>query len=381
MKNFTIGVDGQGLFQESPLGHIKATISLYRAAVQLGRELNFIFYTYPPQKSITEVIGSHPNCTMKVLDPWGSSIINYQSLWQELCLPLALMQNRVSLLHCTCNRLPRFVPCPSISTIYDLQPLHDNCSPSTYEKCFRHYGRVLRGSKVIITCSNYSKQEIVSLYGSEYSDKIQVVPLAVPALLKSKEITKTSPIASTTRRKYILGLGNNNHPRKNIRHLIACHLELQEDAGLNYDWELILCGMNQVSQDEICSTYSKHPKFDSLKMLDYVEETELSDLYKNAQAFVYPSLYEGFGLPILEAMSLGCPVIAANTTSIPEVSGDAAILVEPTDKIELKGALLSLRNQDFISELRLKGQKNVARFSWENSAHKLLSLYEKVLLS
>jgi len=160
--------------------------------------------------------------------------------------------------------------------------------------------------------------------------------------------------------KYILYLGS-DHPRKNIDGIIEAFEFIKEKYKIPH--KLILAGMQQDG------------KWQDIIFMKYVDENKKWELLKNAEVFVFPSFYEGFGMPVLEAQKMGVPVVASNTGALPEILGDSALLVNPNNSDEISEAIYKALSDEYLSnELVRKGYENVKRFSWPNCADETLKI-------
>lgn len=179
--------------------------------------------------------------------------------------------------------------------------------------------------------------------------------------------------------KYLLGLST-LEPRKNSAYLIQCFYKLILENNLN-DVYLVLVGAKGWLYDEIFKTVQSYPQLQNRVICTgYVDDKDLSSIYSGATAFIYPSLYEGFGLPPLEAMQCGLPVITSNTSSLPEVVGDAGIIVDPKDEDSLCQAMLTLlSNGKLRTNLKQKGLERAKQFSWSKCADETIEIYKKIV--
>ena len=167
-------------------------------------------------------------------------------------------------------------------------------------------------------------------------------------------------------------------PRKNAERLIHAYgrLHAREDPG----WDLVLAGRVGWLAEPILAAARSSPAAEAIHVLGYVNEEDVAVLRRQAKFFCYPSLHEGFGLPVLEAQSQGVPVLTSNRSSLPEVAGDAALLVDPEDVDEIAQAMLRLsRDEELRTELVAKGHENVKRFSWEKAARETLAVLKRAM--
>jgi glycosyltransferase involved in cell wall biosynthesis len=178
---------------------------------------------------------------------------------------------------------------------------------------------------------------------------------------------------------YILSVGS-IQPRKNLGRLIASYSYLRQSRAQSKLPKLVLVGKRAWLYDETLRAIQDSKLLDSIILTGYVPQQDLPALYSGAVCFVYPSFFEGFGLPPLEAMKCGTPVIAGNRTSLPEVVGDAGLLVDPLDVRALGSAIERLIcNSDFRNELRLKGLNQAEKFDWRETARRTLDVYKEVV--
>jgi glycosyltransferase involved in cell wall biosynthesis len=215
-------------------------------------------------------------------------------------------------------------------------------------------------------------------------ERIFVTPFAADAGVFHRE-TSSERIEQARRRygilpgPYLLSLGT-VEPRKNLPRLLRCFFRLAEADAFS-DLQLLLVGPTGWKTEEIFSTIESRPELRSrVRLAGYVPDADLAALYSGARAFVYPSLYEGFGLPVLEAMQCGAPVVTSNTSSMPEVAGDAAVCVPPADGDALYDALRRLLSDDaWAAELGRRGLERSRRYSWDLTAEATIQAYRCML--
>lgn len=230
----------------------------------------------------------------------------------------------------------------------------------------------------IITISQNSKKEIIEFYNAS-PDKVSIINPSY-----SKDIFKPQKKDSIEKIKEKYKIGSNYflftsslEPRKNVLGIIKAYVSLPLE--IRKENSLVLVGGKGWKDEEIWLEIEKQRKQgNKIITPGYVLEEELPIFYSGANIFLYPSIYEGFGIPILEAMACGAPVITSNISSMPEVAGDAALLVNPEKSEEIKEAIIEIVNNDNLrKDLIDKGFKQIKKFSWEESAKKLLEVFKK----
>jgi glycosyltransferase involved in cell wall biosynthesis len=232
----------------------------------------------------------------------------------------------------------------------------------------------------IITISEFSKREIIR-YLNISPDKIDVVPCGVNTKkfqpIKNRNIIEDSKKKYSIKNEYVLYLGT-LEPRKNLIRLIKAYNKLKIDKNIP---NLILAGRKGWLYEEIFECIHRLRLEGSVLYIGYVADEDTVPLICGATAFLFPSLYEGFGMPPLEAMACGTPVLTSNVSSLPEVVGDAALLVDPlnVDDIYKKMRML-IFDTNLRKKLIRKGMERISTFSWDNAAIRLMEIYQQVVL-
>lgn len=260
----------------------------------------------------------------------------------------------------------------TVVTIHDLIPLKIPFTTLDFKKYFYYlFKQASESADLILAVSEHTKKDIVDIYGIP-EDKIKVTYQSYRA---SKEVLDDDAATylkaqKLTPEKYILFVGN-IEPKKNLKQLI------QAMAYVKKGYKLAVVGRKAWMHEGQLKGLKNFLQKDEYVFLDYVPEYELGMLYKNATCLVMPSLYEGFGLPVLEAMQHDCPVICSNRSSLPEVAGDAAIYIDPYQFGEIRDAINSLiEHPNKRAEMIKKGRERVAFFSPDNYAQRLAKAYE-----
>jgi glycosyltransferase involved in cell wall biosynthesis len=329
---------------------------------------NHTFSVYAPRGTLdSHVARAAPNFAFPAAAAQGRIARNS---WEQLALPVHLRKHRVDLLHVLHSQAPvAVVGTPIVATFHDV----------TYELMPERYGwpgRLYYGAaariaahkaKLIIAVSECVAADIRRTLAVP-GKKIRVVHEAASAQFSPASGTAVSAVRKrySLDKPYVLSVGT-LEAGKNRELLAAAHARLVASR----DVDLVVVGQRR----------NRAPQVDGVaRYLGYVPDDDLPPLYTGAAVFAFPSLYEGFGLPLLEAMACGAPVVASNTGSIPEVAGDAAILVPPTDAEALAAALDSvLSNPGRRQELIARGSERAALFSWDKAARETVEVYEEAV--
>src|ERR1041384_2123257 len=280
---------------------------------------------------------------------------------------------------------PPLAPCPVVATIHDLSFEH---LPETFNRRSRAQLRLTvrhtaRKAAQILTLSEFSRRDIVDTYRIA-PDRVSVTPAAAPSHFKpiedETELRKIREIYGIER-DYILSVSS-IQPRKNLIRLIeaySCLRGLRPEGKLP---QLVLVGKRGWLDNETFRAAQRHSANNDIAFTGYVAENDLPALYSGATCFVYPSFFEGFGLPILEAMQCGAPVIGGNRTSIPEVVGNAGLLFDPFNTNSLVQALTRvLDDLEYRTALRTRGLARAQEFDWKQTALMTLQAYQKAAVS
>jgi glycosyltransferase involved in cell wall biosynthesis len=273
----------------------------------------------------------------------------------------AMKQSAAQLFHGTNFEVPYLGTAPSILTIHDLSPWRD---PAWHDAASRVRRRTpwllrLRRARIVVTVSEAVRREVISFFGVP-STRVRAIPLAASPLFRP--IPETPPPA----RPFFLFVGT-IEPRKNVAALVEAWRATREQTGA----DLVIAGRRRADFVPL------HPE-NGLKLLGEVSDAELPRLYSQALAFVYPTHYEGFGLPVLEAMQCGCPVVTSSDPAVTEVSAGAAIHTHGA--LELADALHSIASRpDLRAERKQAGIARASAFSWQATARATRALYAEVV--
>ncbi|MBI2953257.1 MAG: glycosyltransferase family 4 protein [Chloroflexi bacterium] len=298
--------------------------------------------------------------------------------WQQLALPRRSRAAHADLLHVTGFDAPRWKPCPVVFTVHDLigALFPENLPPIARIYWSRWLPFTVRFADAVLADSECTRRDIVRLVNFP-PERITVVPAGVDEVFRPQakaEIEAFRELRGLPQ-DLILYVGT-IEPRKGIDTLIDAFA----DVAMRHPHHLLIAGKRGWYWEPILRRIADRGMEGRIHFLDYVPESDLPALYASAAVFVFPSRYEGFGLPVLEAMACGTPVICSNAASLPEVAGQAAILVPPDQSWALAEAIEAvLTDKGLGDDLREKGLHRAAEFTWEKTAQATLEVYRKVI--
>jgi len=303
--------------------------------------------------------------------------------WHQAGVVVAARRRGAALLHMTAGLGPVMGTLRTVATIHDVMPIR---FAPLFRPWYRWYAgivmpRLARRARVVITVSQAAKAEIVEWFGIA-PERIVVIPHGVDTAFTP--LDRSDPEAVATRQRYhlpqefILAVGS-LEPRKNLNRLLeAVHLVRQHPA--TREVALVHAGPEGWHPEEITATVERLALDGAVRFLGYVPARELRALYALARGFVYPSLWEGFGLPLLEAMSCGCPVVASGVSSIPEVAAGAAVLVDPNRVDDIAGGIAAVWEETSMrADLIRRGLERARNFTWDRAARETAAVYEAAL--
>ncbi|GEA17233.1 glycosyltransferase family 4 protein [Moorella sp. E306M] len=300
--------------------------------------------------------------------------------WEQVVLPMAVRRNRTDLLFSPGNTGPILVS-DQVVTVHDVGVF---ARPEGFNPNFvRWYQfllpRLTQQVRRVVTISEFSKREIVKYLGIS-PDKITVIPNGVSERFTPMEQRAILAFKEARRlpERFILGLAS-RAPNKNFGGLLKAWQYLCERTELKDLWLVVAGGVSRTLQIDPANAGMQNLPW--VYDLGYVSDEDLPALYNAADVFVFPSFYEGFGLPPLEAMACGTPVVVSSTASLPEVVGDAGVYVNPYDVEDIaQGIYRVLTDQELRRQLREKGLARAKLFTWERSAKETLRVFEEVFV-
>lgn len=366
-----IGINGRSLFRQmTGVQHYAREVT--RALCALEPE-GVDFTVFAGREGRREPEAGLPLATSTV--PAGGPLRGM--LWEQALLRRMVKKAGVDILFNPGNVAPLSPPVPSVVTVHDLAFL---LYPQYFSRAFATYyrqviPRVVAKARAVITVSESTRNDLVRLLDAD-TEKIVVIPNGVSPAFRKRVLKKDLAAIREKHRlpeKFFLSVSS-LEPRKNLQSLLKAYRLLPEEVTSEH--RLVLAGAgNRIFADADLEAELTRIPGGTVHILGYVPSEDLPALYRLSTALVYPSLYEGFGLPVLEAMAASTPVISSNRSSLPEVAGHAAALVDPESVEELAAAMELITTDSGTRNLLIeRGKKRAAQFSWEKTAKMTLEV-------
>lgn len=375
-----VGVDGRVLcFPPRGIGRFLG--HLVRAILKEDGAARFRLVADRPLHAAVSDLARHPRVRVLVLPIRRGYRWN---LWQQAVLPAAAKAAGADILYCPANSLPWWQPVPVVVTVHDTKLLRAQCT--LFGRGFSDGGRLLpralRSAAAIVADSAFTRQDLSDRFGLP-AHRIQVIYQGIGT--EFHPLPDLERVQSEMQAKYgfsgayLLALGAEAKDKNTAGLIEAFHI-VGEKCGVKV--HLVVAGIQDRALPAFRQLAQAHGIAPHLTILGYVDDEELIRLYNGAALFVYPQLDEGFGRPPLEAMACGTPVVASNQSSIPEVTGGAALLVDARDPVALASGLavtLDRLSRNGQAELVASGLARAAEFSWERAAQDYLTLFRSVV--
>ncbi|RMH47016.1 MAG: glycosyltransferase family 1 protein [Gammaproteobacteria bacterium] len=368
-----IGIDATTIYTDQPTGLGVYSISVINELAKLHD--NLVVWTVDDSR--LKLRSDQIRRVMQPLQRLGNQLYLLRPVWVEAVLPHLIKKEKVDLLYTTIpNGLSRS-PVPHVVTAHDIIPLtFPEDAPRTVRWSFRHrLPKIFERANAIVAVSNFTRNDLLRCYSIE-PEKIWVISEGYDRdnFVPRDDFSRLAEYG-LEKERYLLYVGNSS-ARKNLIRLIEAFSRVANTVP----YQLVLAGSKvSVQIEQIKRVAAQCGVSERVIVLNYVPYTDLSLLYSGAALFLFVSEYEGFGLPLLEAMACGAPVLAADATSLPEVAGKAAFLVPPRDVVAIADAMRLILIDDARREsMRKASLARAAMFSWETTARDLLTLFQQV---
>lgn len=374
-----IGIEGQRLYRKKKHGMDMVALELIKNLQLIDKVNDYVIFVKPD--SDNNCIPSAPN--FKIIE-LGKGM--YHPIWEQIILPMAAKREGCDILHCTSNTSPIFCEIPIIAVIHDIIYLETisifKKGGTLYQKFGNMYRRfivptVARKSKRIVTVSNFERARIKNFMG--LGDNLVAIYNGVSdhfRKITDKELLDNIKQKYNLPDDFLIFIGNTD-PKKNTENVLKSYADFITHTTIKY--KLVIIDFDERELTKLLKDIGFPEIRNEIVNIGYVPNIELPAIINQSKVFLYPSLRESFGIPILEAMACGVPVITSNTSSMPEIAGNAAVIVDPTNPDEIKDAIIHLINDDkFNTDLINKGLDQAKKFSWKVMAEKYLELYKQV---
>jgi glycosyltransferase involved in cell wall biosynthesis len=347
--------------------------NLVEALAEVDRENLYTVYVTRPE-GVERFAGRWPNVRARKTLP------HTPLLRVPFTLSAELRRRPVDLLHVQYTA-PPLAPCPVVATIHDLsfEHLPETFKRRSWMQLRLTVRRTARRAAQVVAPSEFTRRDLLETYGLDPA-RVTAIPLAASPRFRPADEEEIGRVRRLYRLggEYVLAVGS-IQPRKNLARLVRAYSLLRRERGRSNLPQLVLVGKRAWLYGETLRAIEEEAAGGSVILTGYVSEGDLPALYSGALCFAYPSYFEGFGLPPLEAMSCGAPVLTGNVTSLPEVVGDAGLTADPFDEGALARALARLIDDDALrAELRARGLQRALAFDWRDTARMTLQVYRRV---
>ncbi len=373
-----IGIEGQRLYRKKKHGMDMVALELIKNLQVIDKENEYVIFVKPDEDNTC--IPKADN--FKVIELGGGPY----PTWEQFALPKAAAAAGCDILHCTSNTGPIKSKVPLVTILHDIIYLESisvfKKGGTWYQKLGNMYRRwvvppVARKSKRVSTVSNFEKDRIKNFMGLH--DNLVAIHNGVGEHFK--EITDNEILDKAKKQyglpdNFMFFLGNTD-PKKNTPNTLKAFADFNKKSEVKY--KLVMLDYEENALRKILSDIGCPEIREDIHLTGYVVNTDLPAIISQCKVFLYPSLRESFGIPILEGMACGAPVITSNTSSMPEIAGDAALIVDPHKSEEITMAIDKILGDDeYRKQLCVKGVERAKIFSWKNMAKEYLRLYEEV---
>lgn len=367
-----VGIEAQRLLRKHKHGMDMVALHLIEELPRIAPEHEYVVFVRPGEdEQVLERLHNVKIVRVKSL--------NYAD-WEQIWLPRAIAKEQVDVMHFTSNTASMNCPVPFILTLHDIIYLEPSQAKS--KSFYQRLGAVYRKWNVPLVTRKASK--VVTVSGFEYRQ----IAHALPAIEEKLSFiynavdtnfgilqSKNSQLLKALPERFYFFLGNTD-PKKNTANVLKAFVHYRKN--LRGTLKLVMGDFSRSYLQDLLAQANALDLQDEIVTLGYISNQDLPVIYKKATGFLYPSLRESFGIPILEAMACGCPVITSNTSSMPEIAGDAAILVSPSDVNGIGQSLWTLeKNNDVRMTMRSRGFCQVKKFHWAESARQYAALYQQ----
>lgn len=368
-----IGIEAQRIFRKNKHGMDYVVLQEIKELQQFDTHNEYFVFVAPGEDRCLE-----DSKNVHIIEIGG----NIYPIWEQITLPKAVSELKLDLLHCTSNTAPIRCSVPLVLTLHDIifmEP-RDKSNKSLYQNMGWLYRRlvvprILKKCKYIITVSDFERNNIITRLGIP-SERLVMIYNGYNEWFKPLKDLDMKYRKYIKEPGYFFFLGNTD-PKKNTERTLIAYSKYLELSKVKR--KLLMADLDKSYLDDIIVKNHIENIYPNIQMPGYIVNSDLPYIYNNAFAFLYTSLRESFGIPLLEAMACGTPVITSNTSSMPEIGGRNAILINPESPGEIAQMMIKLeKDRDFYDQQKELGIKRAKLFSWRQTAEQLLEVYERV---
>ncbi len=360
-----VGIDARAVLGGRLRGEGKTLLQLYRHVALQQPDWQLVFFGVQAGPGMEELKAAIPGAQVVLFDlpgfRWGT--------WSHLGLPFHALWQGLDVLHGFSSGGPAWSPVPFVLTVHDVIPLlfDDGADAATVLRFRKNLAHGLRHARAVVAVSENTRQDLMRLFPATRFDRTHVVYWGAP----EARVANASPMSAPAER--VLVLGGGGAARKNMAGTLRMFAQVMRQRP---SARLTVIGATDAAERARLTAQARALGLqDAVELCGFLPEGELNALYSGARCLVYLSLYEGFGLPPLEAMARGLPVVASNRSSVPEVVGEAGLLVDPEDELAAAQAVLALLEQPALSaRLASAGYLQAGRFTWQRAATAMCEL-------
>ena len=368
-----IGIEAQRIFRKNKHGMDYVVLQEIKELQQFDTHNEYFVFVAPGEDRCLE-----DSKNVHIIETGG----NIYPIWEQFTLPKVVSELKLDLLHCTSNTAPIWCSVPLVLTLHDIifmEP-RDKSNKSLYQNMGWLYRRlvvprILKKCKYIITVSDFERNNIIKRLGIP-SERMVMIYNGYNEWFKPLKDLDMKYRKYIKEPGYFFFLGNTD-PKKNTERTLIAYSKYLELSKVKR--KLLMADLDKSYLDDIIVKNHIENIYPNIQMPGYIVNSDLPYIYNNAFAFLYTSLRESFGIPLLEAMACGTPVITSNTSSMPEIGGRNAILINPENPGEIAQMMIKLeKDRNFYDQQKELGIKRAKLFSWRQTAEQLLEVYERV---
>ncbi|MDA0345441.1 MAG: glycosyltransferase family 1 protein [Proteobacteria bacterium] len=376
-----IGIDSRFVTRQPLRGIGNYSLNLIKELVSLDSTTEFFLYIADPD--VDNLLPVAPNVTVRLISP------SLYPIWEQICLPYVAARDNLDVLHCMGMTGPLLLSAKIklVVSLHDVMFMKNSevlpKPKSMYQKFGQLYRRVcvpklVRRAQAVITISEFSRNDIIQSMSFLDEKKIVVTYVCCDPIFSVPQLDQASAlIRDVVSEPFIFCLGATD-PRKNTLRVVRSFLSLIEHHQIRQN--LVVAGMaNWQSSDEYKLVMEARAEC-RVKFVGFVDNNDLAALYQSAAMFVFPSVYEGFGIPVLEAFLSRCPLVASNLTSIPEIGAEAGLYFDPSNEADIEASMLQLLSDDDLRQSMIElGSIRFKDFSWALTAQSTSAVYQNVI--